>query len=101
MVRGRIGGGGAPFNLGEMPVVRCSVILTDGTIGHAYIAGRDRKKARCAAVLDALMRHPEHAVEIERALLLSLETEIEARDKAERRKTAATCVDFFTMVRGD
>ena len=32
MVRGRTGAVGAPFNLGEMTVTRCSVRLADGTI---------------------------------------------------------------------
>ena len=33
-VRGRIGGGGAPFNLGEATVTRASIRLEDGTVGH-------------------------------------------------------------------
>lgn len=101
MVRGRIGGGGAPFNLGEMPVVRCSVTLGDGAVGHAYVAGRDREKARCAAILDALMQCPDRATEVERTLLAPLEAEIAAQEAAALRKTAATRVDFFTLVRGD
>ena len=32
MVRGRVGGTGAPFNLGEMSVTRCSVRLADGSL---------------------------------------------------------------------
>src|SRR4051812_42512420 len=45
MVRGRAGGGGAPFNLGEMTVTRCTVRTEAGLVGHAYIAGRDGKRA--------------------------------------------------------
>src|ERR1700748_524834 len=41
MVRGRAGGGGAPFNLGEMTVTRCTVRLATGEIGHSYALGRD------------------------------------------------------------
>ena len=39
MVRGRIGGGGAPFNLGEATVSRASVRLDDGTVGHGQALG--------------------------------------------------------------
>ena len=56
MVQGRAGGTGAPFNLGEMTVTRCSVELPDGTVGHAYVAGRDARHAETAAVLDALLQ---------------------------------------------
>src|ERR1700761_2739323 len=45
MVRGRIGGGGGPFNLGEMTVTRCSIRTEAGLVGHAYIAGRDEHRA--------------------------------------------------------
>ncbi|WP_337995531.1 phosphonate C-P lyase system protein PhnG [Oleispirillum naphthae] len=101
MVRGRTGGGGAPFNLGEMPVARCSVALADGTVGHAYVAGRDRAKARAAAILDALMQRPEARAELERTLIAPLSAALAARRQAAAEKTAATRVDFFTMVRGD
>jgi alpha-D-ribose 1-methylphosphonate 5-triphosphate synthase subunit PhnG len=101
MVQGRIGGGGAPFNLGEMPVTRCAVALADGTVGHAYVAGRDRRKARAAALVDALMQRPDSAPELERTLLTPLAKALAAEDAQEDRKTAATRVDFFTMVRGD
>ncbi|MGE4528636.1 MAG: phosphonate C-P lyase system protein PhnG [Rhodospirillaceae bacterium] len=101
MVRGRVGGGGAPFNLGEMPVARCSVALADGTVGHAYVAGRDRAKARAAAILDALMQRPESRAELERTLIAPLAAALAARQRAAAEKAAATRVDFFTMVRGD
>ncbi len=101
MVQGRIGGGGAPFNLGEMPVTRCALTLADGIVGHAYVAGRDRRKARAAALVDALMQRPETAPELERTLLAPLAAALARRDAQEDRKTAATRVDFFTMVRGD
>src|SRR5258708_28323405 len=40
MVRGRAGGTGQPFNLGEMTVTRCAVRLSDCTTWHADIAWR-------------------------------------------------------------
>ncbi len=55
MVRGRAGGDGAPFNLGEMTVTRCAVRLGE-TVGHAYVAGRDKRQAELAAVLDAALQ---------------------------------------------
>ncbi len=59
MVRGRAGGGGAPFNLGEMTVTRCTVRTESGLVGHAYIAGRDERRAELAALADALMQDPD------------------------------------------
>jgi alpha-D-ribose 1-methylphosphonate 5-triphosphate synthase subunit PhnG len=101
MVQGRIGGGGAPFNLGEMPVTRCALALPDGTVGHAYVAGRDHRKARAAALVDALMQRADTAPALERDLLTPLAAALADADTQEDRKTAATRVDFFTMVRGD
>ena len=56
MVRGRAGATGAPFNLGEMTVTRCSVRLSDGEVGHGYVHGRDKAHAERAALIDALMQ---------------------------------------------
>src|SRR5487761_2763482 len=58
MVRGRIGGGGSAFNAGEMTVTRCSVRMADGMVGHAYVAGRDERRAELAALCDALLQVP-------------------------------------------
>ncbi len=44
MVKGRIGGGGAPFNLGETTVTRATIKLASGTVGHAHVLGTGRKK---------------------------------------------------------
>ncbi|TIM91491.1 MAG: phosphonate C-P lyase system protein PhnG, partial [Mesorhizobium sp.] len=38
-VRGRIGGGGAPFNVGEATVTRATVRLASGEVGHCYVLG--------------------------------------------------------------
>jgi alpha-D-ribose 1-methylphosphonate 5-triphosphate synthase subunit PhnG len=35
IVSGRLSRTGAPFNLGEMTVARCSIRLANGTVGHA------------------------------------------------------------------
>ncbi len=101
MLRGRIGGTGAPFNVGEMTVTRCSVRLAEGTIGHAYIAGRNGDHARLAALLDAMLQHPDHGLALFDRIILPLEMRREARLRDQSAKSAATKVDFFTMVRGD
>ncbi|WP_411034897.1 phosphonate C-P lyase system protein PhnG [Shinella sp. BYT-45] len=100
MVRGRIGGGGAPFNLGEATVSRASVRLEDGTVGHGQALGTDGAKARLAAIFDALFQQPARKGEVE-ALLGAIATRVAAEDAAKARQTAATRVDFFTMVRGE
>ncbi|GHC27181.1 alpha-D-ribose 1-methylphosphonate 5-triphosphate synthase subunit PhnG [Gemmobacter caeni] len=100
MVRGRVGGTGAPFNLGEMTVTRCSLRLDCGAVGHAYVQGRDKDHARRAAVVDALMQTPE-AARVEAQVLHPLRLEEEARRTTRAVKAAATKVEFFTMVRGE
>src|SRR5215831_9556072 len=45
MVQGRIGGDGAPFNVGEATVSRAAVRLESGETGIGYVLGRDRDKA--------------------------------------------------------
>lgn len=99
MVRGCTGGGGAPFNLGEATVSRASVRLVSGEIGHGYCLGRDHDKCRIIAVLDALLqREPQ---QVEAKVLAPLRAAAEAADRKRRAETAATKVEFFTMVRGE
>jgi alpha-D-ribose 1-methylphosphonate 5-triphosphate synthase subunit PhnG len=98
MVQGRMGGDGGAFNLGEMTVARASVRLADGTVGHAFRAGRDRRAAELAAVCDALLQGALHdqllrsLIEPQRAAQAAHRADIAAR-------AAATRVDFFGMVR--
>lgn len=100
MVRGRVGGAGDAFNLGEMTVTRCSLRLASGVVGHAYVQGRDRDHARQAALVDALMQ-TGRAAEIEARVLAPLAAEETARRSARAARAAATKVEFFTMVRGE
>ena len=97
MVRGRAGGSGAPFNLGEMTVTRCTVRLESGRAGHAYISGRDERRAELAAVADALLQDPEAGKSLHDRLIapLSLAQREERLVRAE--KAAATRVEFFSM----
>ena len=109
MVRGRSGGTGDPFNLGEMTVTRCSVALDDGRIGHAWVGGRNKRHAEIAALCDGLLQPAEpesvtttlwrQAVEAE--VIEPLRAAESERHAAIRRKAAATKVEFFTMVRGE
>lgn len=101
MVRGRAGGTGAPFNLGEMTVTRCSVALEDGRVGHAYVPGRDGLHAERAAVLDALLQDEGARERLERLVIGPLVAARQAREEETRARVAGTKVEFFTMVRGE
>ena len=100
MVRGRAGGTGAPFNVGEMTVTRCSLKLGCGTVGHAYVQGRNKDDARSAALVDALMQTAQ-ADTVRAAVVETLKAEEDARRHVRAAKAAATKVEFFTMVRGE
>lgn len=97
MVRGRIGGGGGPFNLGEMTVTRCTVRLESGEVGHAYIAGRAPRRAELAAAADALLQSGDWHAPLRAALVEPLACAQEARRQTVAAKAAATRVQFFTM----
>lgn len=100
MVRGRMGGSGAPFNLGEMTVTRCALSLEDGTVGHGYVQGRSKAKATIAAKVDALMQ-TSAAAGLRAAVLAPLAAARQAQNDGRAAKAAATKVEFFTMVRGE
>ncbi len=100
-VRGRIGGGGAPFNVGEATVTRATVRLPSGQVGHSYSLGRDKAKARLAAIADALWQDPAQRQAVETKLVAPLRAAFDAAREQRRVETAATKVDFFTMVRGE
>ena len=101
MLRGRTGGDGAPFNVGEATVSRASVMLASGEVGHGYLLGRDAGRARMAALVDALAQISGNAARIAALLVEPVERRIAADREAVRRQTAATRVNFFTMVRGE
>jgi alpha-D-ribose 1-methylphosphonate 5-triphosphate synthase subunit PhnG len=105
MVRGRVGGGGVRFNLGEATVTRATVSMTEPhaepIIGHAYSLGRNRQKVRLAAIFDALWCAPESRERFERSVLAHLESCLLETEKIASEQAAATEVNFFTMVRGE
>ena len=101
MVRGRIGGDGAPFNFGEATVSRAAVRLASGVVGFGYALGRDRQKARMIALCDALIQAPGHADAVETKVLAPLRAAVVSERNRRAAETAATRVDFYTMVRGE
>ena len=102
MLRGRIGGAGEAFNVGEASMTRASVRLNDGgAVGHAVALGRDTAKARLSAIIDALCQDASTAARIDAELIAPIKRELDDADEKRSRETAATRVDFFTMVRGE
>lgn len=97
MVRGRIGGGGDAFNLGEMTATRCTVQTECGHVGHAYVAGRDARQAELAALADALLQDPARHEAMMRTVVQPLADAQQARANTTARKAAATQVKFFTL----
>ena len=101
MLRGRVGGTGAAFNLGEASVTRCSVRLRDGLVGIGYVLGRDRRKAELVAVLDALLQEPAYRARLEPELVAPLRLAQQRRRLASASAAGSSKVEFFTMVRGE
>jgi alpha-D-ribose 1-methylphosphonate 5-triphosphate synthase subunit PhnG len=101
MVRGRIGGDGAPFNLGEATVSRAAVRLSTGEVGFGYTLGRDRQKAQLIALCDAMVQSDQFAGSVEANVIAPLRAAIVAKQNRQAAETAATRVDFYTLVRGE
>jgi alpha-D-ribose 1-methylphosphonate 5-triphosphate synthase subunit PhnG len=101
MVRGRVGGDGAPFNLGEATVSRAAVRLSTGEVGFGYTLGRDREKARLIALCDAMVQSAEPAGAIETQVVAPLRAAMIERRNRKAAEAAATRVDFYTLVRGE
>jgi alpha-D-ribose 1-methylphosphonate 5-triphosphate synthase subunit PhnG len=106
MVRGRVGGNGQQFNLGEMPIVRCVVQLATSTdlgaiAGFSYVAGRSRRHAELAALCDALLQHPDWHDRVQAEVIQPLQEQSDLQKSTQDRQTAATKVNFFTMLRGE
>lgn len=98
MVRGRAGGVGDRFNLGEMTVTRCAVRLASGETGVSYRSGRDKQAAEVAAVLDGMLQRDESRAAA--AVIVQRLQEAQAAQRAEQaRRSGATKVQFFTMTR--
>lgn len=122
MVRGRVGGTGDPFNLGEATLTRATLRLrasgasgasaasevsadtgdaAGATLGVACHLGRDRRRAELAALADALLQLPEYHATLHRHLIEPFAEQQAERRAQRQRDVAATRVEFFTMVRGE
>ena len=101
MVCGRVGGDGAPFNLGEATVSRSAIRLESGEVGFGYTLGRDKHKAQLIALCDALLQSDTFADTIESKVIAPLQAGMLASRQQKAAQAAATKVDFYTMVRGE
>ena len=101
MLRGRMGGAGTPFNMGEATVTRCLVVTDGGTEGAAYHLGCDLARAEKAALFEALAREAPWRERVEAKLILPVRRRVAREREAQAEKAASTKVDFFTMVRGE
>src|SRR3989441_11027650 len=79
MLRGRVGGDGAPFNLGEATVSRAAVRLASGEVGFGYTLGRDGEKARLIALCDALVQSSDFGGAVERDVIAPLREQLMVR----------------------
>ncbi|MGF1561254.1 MAG: phosphonate C-P lyase system protein PhnG [Geminicoccaceae bacterium] len=100
-VRGRVSGTGVPFDLGDVTVTRCAVMLDDRLIGYGYRLGRDNVSARLAASADALLQDTHHAEVMHDRLIAPLQQIITAHRRQRAGRAEATRVDFFTLLRGE
>lgn len=104
MLRGRAGGSGERFNLGEATVTRC-VLRPDPAavacraVGVAYVLGRSHRRAELAATADALLQDPSCADALPADLLERVAAGVEARRRDRLDKAQATRVEFFTLAR--
>jgi alpha-D-ribose 1-methylphosphonate 5-triphosphate synthase subunit PhnG len=100
MARGRAGGSGQRFNLGELPVTRCAVQSPAGHIGHGYVQGRDKRHAELAATVDALLQDRDYQARLLTDVIEPLSAAARGRKEAIARNAEATRGEFCTMVRG-
>ncbi len=100
MARGRAGGSGQRFNLGEIPVTRCAVQSPQGHVGHGYVQGRSKRHAMLAASMDAWLQDEARQAALVAKVIEPLASAADKRRKATGQKAEATRVEFFTMVRG-
>jgi len=102
MVRGRIGGTGQPFNLGEMTMTRAAIQIPrpgrTPLTGFGHVAGREGRRAELVALFDALLQDEERHAAVMDAVITPIAAR-QAAGKAETaRKVAASKVEFFTLV---
>jgi alpha-D-ribose 1-methylphosphonate 5-triphosphate synthase subunit PhnG len=77
------------------------VRLSSGEVGFGYTLGRDGAKAQLIALCDALIQTSQFSETIEAKVLTPLRARVAAERKRKAAETAATKVDFYTLVRGE
>lgn len=100
LLRARIGGDGARFNLGEATATRCAVRHEHegrSWLGVGQVLGRDLDQARRIACLDALLQRDDLRAALERDVLQPLHAARQARLADEHAATEATRVHFHTL----
>ncbi|WP_413166870.1 phosphonate C-P lyase system protein PhnG [Capilliphycus salinus ALCB114379] len=102
-VRGRSGGTGEIFHLGEMTLTRCVIKLDYEPMitGFGYVGGRSHLHAELAALADALMQHDDWCERVQKIVIEPLQAEAIRQQEIKRSQTASTQVNFFTLVRGE
>ncbi len=99
MVRGKIGGA-AILSISARPPFHAPPCAFDRR-GRPWAAARHRQGTRrLAAIFDALFQSAAHRASVE-ALHEQVAARLDAEDRRKAEETAATRVDFFTMVRGE
>lgn len=101
MLRGRIGGSGPAFNVGEATVTRAALRLETGAMGFSYLLGRSHRRARLAALVDALGQDRDCRTKLQQSLVAPVMARSAGAEAQRRAEAAATKVDFFTLVRGE
>ncbi|MEL6351264.1 MAG: phosphonate C-P lyase system protein PhnG [Cyanobacteria bacterium J06627_28] len=111
MVRGRAGGVGQVFNLGEMTITRCVVQLAaapsgdsfdaEPIAGFGYVGGRSHRHAELAALCDGLLQHGDWQAVVQEKVIEPLSAIAQQKRTQVQKQTAATKVDFFTLLRGE
>jgi alpha-D-ribose 1-methylphosphonate 5-triphosphate synthase subunit PhnG len=101
MLRGRVGGTGDAFNLGEVTVTRCALRVGSGALGVGYTLGRDRRKAELVALFDALLQDEARQAGLQREVITPMLQGQTAARETSSRAAAASRVEFFTFVRGE
>lgn len=100
MLRGRVGGTGDPFNVGEATVTRCAARV-GAHLGVGYVLGRDHRRAELTAIFDAMLQDADRRAALLREVVQPLAREQAAARTQRSREVAASRVEFFTMVRGE
>ena len=82
-------------------MTRAVVELETGERGYGQFLGRDLQRAGEAAILEALAQREADRDMVEREVLAPIRQRLAEEAQRKRAETAATRVDFFTLVRAE